>query len=150
MKHQISALYSIGLDRSPGLQNAVLKWLEILEAENLEILAGEMLPGVMGPAFLEKNRLIRDKMVKAMVKRNRQESLLGHLRALKTYPPLSSYLKKLNHKRVWVGLGEKESAKRLADFCQAPFMVFPGGHSFPMEYPDLCFGWLHTEGFSRE
>ncbi|MBU4287411.1 MAG: alpha/beta hydrolase, partial [Proteobacteria bacterium] len=91
----------------------------------------------------QKKRILPD-IVKSIVKRNREDSLIAHLEAVASYPPLSSIVMDFNNIPCLVLSGSddplvsEEEAKELAILCGGQHKSFIGaGHSIPAEVPEL-------------
>ncbi len=121
----------------------VKSWVEILKQGNLEAMVWATIPNVLGQPFLRKNEKMLDRMVKAIVRRNKAKSLLAHLKALDNYKPISKSLKKLDIPLLVITGDEDplvtvEGAKEIARKSGGRHMVFKGvGHSIAIEAPDL-------------
>ena len=136
------ALCSIADVPSARAMITLKSWRKILIAGGLEAAAWAVLPAVFGEVYLANSRKIHSKIVKAMVLRNRPDSLLAHLEAMSTYPS-PARLVDVNRRPTLVISGPQdplvsmEGAKRLADQCQGTHHLIPGvGHTVPLESPD--------------
>lgn len=121
----------------------VKSWVEILKQGNLEAMVWSTIPNVLGEPYLRKNEKALDRMVKAIVRRNKTRALLAHLKALGTYKPIIQSLKKLDIPLLVITGDEDplvtiDGAKEIAQKSGGRNMVFKGvGHSIPVEAPDL-------------
>lgn len=118
-------------------------WLQILERQNLEAMARAMLPVVFGEDFLVQNENILEKVVKALIMRNRRDAVLAQLQAGMHYPPLSRTAVRLRNPVLVLSgsddpLVTESGAQELAGLCNGIFRRIPGvGHSIPAEAPEL-------------
>jgi 3-oxoadipate enol-lactonase len=119
----------------------VRSWLETLESCGLEAMVWVTLPHVFGERYLKENEKIMDRIARSVVRRNRQDSLTAHFKAMQQYAPLLSVLKPLPLP-VLVLSGAEDllvtpaGARRVADACGGRHVELPGvGHSFPAEDP---------------
>lgn len=141
---RMSKLVLCGLGDRPSRRSRMFirSWAEILAFGGIEMMARSFLPAVFGESFLRENERNMDGMVKALVRRNRPESLLAHLRAIEAYPPASDFSRKTGVPTlVFSGdedlLAPTESARRLADDCGGEWERITGvGHSLPSEAPN--------------
>jgi len=117
-------------------------WRDILATSGLEAAAWAMLPTVLGSAFLEENRRMLPKIVKAIILRNRPASLLAHFDAMladsRRLPPA---VKAGSPALVISGeqdpLVSPEGARRLADQLGGTHVLMNGvGHTIQIEAPD--------------
>jgi len=121
----------------------VRSWLEILERQDLEPMARAMLPVVFGEDFLRKNEAILNKVVKAVVMRNRKDSVLAQLRAGMSYPPLCRAAAQVRSPVLVLSgsddpLVTESGARELTELCNGRFRQIHGaGHSIPAEAPEL-------------
>lgn len=135
-------LCGLGDTPSPRSRLYLRSWAEILAVGGLEMMARSFIPAVFGEAFLQKNEIIMDKIVAALVRRNRPESLLAHLHAQTVYPPAARF-SLTGDIPLLVVSGEEdllvppERARRLAVRCGGEFERITGvGHSLPSEAPN--------------
>jgi len=136
-------LCSVGARQTCRARLILKSWLEILMRSDLETLAWVSLPVAFGENFLHQNQKILDNIVKAMVRRNKKQSLIAHLEAMTGYPLLSQIAQNV-HGPVLVLSGSddllvKESdAGQLAMICNGRHDHFTGvGHSIPAEAPEV-------------
>jgi pimeloyl-ACP methyl ester carboxylesterase len=117
--------------------------LEILKNSGIEAIAWASLPFAFGENFLKQKKRILSDIVKAIVKRNREESLIAHLEAMASYPPLSSIaIDFIKPCLVLSGSDDpfisEEEAKELAVLCGGQHKhIIGAGHSIPAEVPEL-------------
>ncbi len=136
-------LCSIGAEPSPKTRTIVRSWLEILKIGGLEAMAWAAMPSIFGEKYLKENEKIVNKMVKAVVLRNRKDDLIAHFEAILTYPSPSRYAKKFPQPCLVI-YGSDDSmvaaghAKRLAEICQANHAeIKHAGHTIQIEAPSL-------------
>ena len=141
---QISRLVlcSVTTNQNKRTRESLTRWRNNLAARGLEATAWAMLPEVMGETYLDRNRKLLPKVVKAIVTRNRPESLLAHFDAMLAYPPPSKP-DVINTLPVLVISGEQDSivspedARRLADLMGGKHVLFTGvGHALQLEAPE--------------
>jgi len=134
-------LASIGADFSRRARLIVQSWQKILHHAGLEAMAWAMLPVVFGEAYLERHHLILDKIVQAIVARNRVGPLLAQLQALDSYPTLRGPAQNVRTPTLVLSgledvLVRQEEAAELARMCRGTHRSFAGiGHSIPAEAP---------------
>lgn len=122
---------------------AVRSWLRILESSGLKTLAWAVLPVVFGENFLKQKQRILDGMINAMVRRNRKQALMAHLKALMAYPPLSQMAKDVRIPCLVLSgsddpLVPEQGAGKLAALLGGRHKHINGiGHSIPFEAPEL-------------
>lgn len=142
LKVERLVLCSIAAVPSARAMITLKSWRKILIAGGLEAAAWAVLPAVFGEVYLANNRKIHSKIIKAMVLRNRPDSLLAHLEAMSTYPSPARLVDMNRHPTLVISgpqdpLVSVEGAKRLADQCQGTSFLIPGvGHTVPLEAPD--------------
>ncbi len=136
-------LCSIGA-RPTCRSGLILKsWLEILKTSGIEAMAWASLPVAFGENFLKQKERILPDIVKSIVKRNREDSLIAHLEAVASYPPLSSIVRDFSVPCLVLSGSDdpfvsEEEAKELAILCGGQHRSFIGaGHSIPAEVPEL-------------
>ena len=78
-------LCSFGNDLSPRTLALIESWYQILKSSNLETLAWSMLPVVFGELYLEKHKAIMKDMVSGIVRRNRVDAIIMHLKCMVHY-----------------------------------------------------------------
>ncbi len=134
-------LCGIGSDFTPRARIMINAWRKILAAGGIEALAWAMLPFVFGQAFLKNNEDKLGMIVKTMVRRNHEKSLVAHLDALTSYPSPSRMAKELKTPALIVSGAEdpiapEKKAKKLARLCKGRHLLIKdAGHSVPMEAP---------------
>jgi 3-oxoadipate enol-lactonase len=134
-------LAGIGADLSRRARLIVQSWQEILGRAGLETMAWAVLPVVFGEAYLERYHSILDKIVQAVVVRNRAGPLLTQLQALESYPSLRGPAQAVRTSTLVLSGAEDilvnpEDAAELARLCRGTYRSFPGiGHSLPAEAP---------------
>ena len=127
-------------DRS---RTIIRSWLEILRLSDLEAMAWAALPNVFGNRFLNQHEKILDKIVEAVVLRNRKKNLIAQLEAALQYPAPAGMTKRSNHPVLVISGAEDPiidpgDVRQLADLCGAHHEELPGiGHSIPAEAPRL-------------
>jgi len=136
-------LCSIGAEPSPKTRTIVRSWLEILKIGGLEAMAWAAMPSIFGEKYLKENEKILNKMVDAVVRRNRKDDLMAHFETMLTYPSPSRYAKKPRHPCLVI-CGSDDSmvgadrAKRLAELYQANYAeIKQAGHTIQIEAPSL-------------
>jgi 3-oxoadipate enol-lactonase len=133
---------SVSAGSSGRLRLLVRSWLEILEQQSLEAMARAMLPVVFGEDFLRRNEPVLEKVVKAIVVRNRKHAILAQLRAGMDYPPLSRTATRVRSPVLVLSgsddpLVAEAGARELAGLCNGSYGQIPGvGHSIPVEAPE--------------
>jgi 3-oxoadipate enol-lactonase len=121
----------------------IQSWLTILEEEGLEKMVRSFLPYVFTREFYKINRDSADMIADAMVKRNKQESMVAHLKAMLQYKPLSDFPVEPSIPALAIhGAGdqlvEAEKVRLLAKMCNGQFaQIDKAGHSIPAERPDV-------------
>jgi 3-oxoadipate enol-lactonase len=136
-------LCSAGLKTSDTIKNMIRSWLEILKRDGLEALARIVLPVAFAEEFLKTNKKITDKMIEAIVLRNRKVSLIAQFEAMNHYPSFPLSAKKLKCPALVISgsqdqLVNLKEAKELADLCRGRHEEIPDvGHSIPAEAPEL-------------
>jgi len=135
-------LCSIGAKPTCRSSLILKSWLEILKTSGLEAMAWASLPVAFGENFLKQKERILPDIVKSIVKRNREDSLIAHLESVASYPPLSKIVRNFKPCLVLSGsddpLVSEEEAKELAILCSGQHKSFIGaGHSLPAEAPEL-------------
>ena len=137
-------LCSIGAKPTCRSSLILKSWLEILKTSGIEAMAWASLPVAFGENFLKQKERILPDIVKSIVKRNREDSLIAHLEAVASYPLLSKIVWDFNNIPCFVLSGSddplvsEEEAKELAILCGGQHKSFIGaGHSLPAEAPEL-------------
>ncbi|GBC63368.1 alpha/beta hydrolase [Desulfonema ishimotonii] len=126
-----------------GMKIRLRSWVEILRAGGAAAMAWAFLPTVFGDRFLQENEKVLDKMVSAIVRRNKPDALSAHLSAMSAYPSLSHIARQLRIPTLIISGGQDplvsfESAAELARLCGGIHRHFPdAGHSVPAEVPAL-------------
>ena len=130
----------------------IQSWLEILGRADIETMAWAALPIVFGESFIEQNKRILDKIVKAIALRNHRKNLMAQLEASLNYPALTDNLDSSRCPCVVITgsddpLVDSRDARRLAQSYGGQYEEIPGvGHSIPAEAPaiftDLVFEFL--------
>lgn len=134
---------SVGVRAPLRARLIVRSWLKIIENGGIDPLVTSALPHLFGERYLARNTKILDRIVKAIVRRNRTPSLMAHLAAMAAYPSLRSMLGRLempslimcgaDDPLVSVGgaaeVAEKSGGRHL--------LVKDAGHSLPVEEPEL-------------
>jgi 3-oxoadipate enol-lactonase len=136
-------LCSVSASPAGRLKLFIKSWQEILQRQDLGAMARAMLPVVFGEEFLRKNEAILEKVVKAVVVRNRKDAILAQLQAGVHYPPLSRTAPHVRKPALVLSgsddpLVTESGARELAELCNGRFRPVPGaGHSIPAETPEL-------------
>ena len=136
-------LCAIGVRSSMRSRLIVGSWLKILEAGGLAAMVEAAMPHVFGEAFLVHHRKHLDRIVKTLVRRNRESSLIAHLTALGDYPGLRSMLQPLGLPLLVLcgaddPLVSAAGAAEVAEKSGGRHMVVDGaGHSIPAEVPEF-------------
>lgn len=133
---------SIGNAMAAKAGYIVESWKQVLITGGLEAMAWAALPWVFGDRYLSRNRAVLDKMVGALVRRNRKEALLMHLDALLAYGDP-------DHSGFPIGcptlvlsgsedpIAEPAQGKQLSDLCHGRHQIFDHvGHTIPAEAPE--------------
>ena len=136
-------LCSIGAKPTRRSSLILKSWLEILKTSGIEAMAWAALPVAFGENFLkQKERMLPD-IVKSIVKRNREDSLIAHLEAVASYSSLSSIVRDFSAPCLVLSgsddpLVSEEEAKELAILCGGQHKhIIGAGHSIPAEVPEL-------------
>jgi len=138
---------------SPRCRAIVRSWLEILQLSDLRAMAWAALPAVFGNPFLKHHHNMLDKIVNAVVLRNRKKALLAQLEAVLKFPPANSRPAGFGKPTlVMTGtediLVEPDDIRQLVDLCEADHKELVGiGHGIPAEAPEL-FDKLVLEFFA--
>ena len=152
---RIERLVLCSVAAAPGARAraALRSWREILQAHGLEAMAWAALPAIFGEAYLDENRRILDKLVAAVVRRNRADRLLAHLKAMNSYPSPAGHAAR-SRQPVLVVSGDQDplvstaGAAQLAAVCRGLHYRLPQtGHTVPLEEPAL-FNRALAEFFS--
>lgn len=118
-------------------------WIEILKHGGLEAMAWAFLPVVFGENFLRRNENILNKIVKAIVKRNRRNALIAQLEAMTGYPPLSQIAQNVQVPSLVLSASDDllvtaAGARELAALCGGRHKrIVEVGHSIPAEAPAI-------------
>ena len=136
-------LCSVSENPSARARLIVRSWLEILKSSDLETLAWASLPVAFGENFLKQKEKTLCNIVKAIVKRNKKESLVAQLNALAVYPPLSDIARKVRAPSLFISGSDDpfvtgKKTRQLAKLCGGTHKQIKGsGHSIPAEAPEL-------------
>jgi pimeloyl-ACP methyl ester carboxylesterase len=136
-------LCSIGSQHTARAKLFISSWLELLKKGDLESMARAILLGISGKKFLKENEKILEKMVKAIVLRNRREPLINHLEAILTYPSPSRLVENISHPCLFLSGAEDQmvspgSVKYLADLCSGGYKeIEECGHNVYVEKPGV-------------
>lgn len=136
-------LCSVGANSTRRAKLCVRSWLELLKSSGLEGMVWASLPVVFGENFLEQKEGTLDNIVKAMVRRNRTESLIAQLEAMTAYPPLSKIARNVRTPCLVISASDdplvtEEGTRRLAMLCNGQHRHINGiGHSIPAEAPEV-------------
>jgi 3-oxoadipate enol-lactonase len=121
----------------------VASWLRTLKQEGIEAMAWAALPVVFSENFLRKNEGILDKIINAIVRRNKEDSLIAQLKVMAEFTPLSSAARDIRCPVLVLSASDdplvtEEGAQELARLCGCRHERLPGlGHSIPAEDPEL-------------
>jgi 3-oxoadipate enol-lactonase len=121
----------------------VRSWLEILKLSGLKAMAWAALPAVFGNRFLKDHQKIIDKIVEAVVIRNRRDALIAQLDAVLNYPSPDRIPADFDKETLIISgsedlLVEPDDAQQLAHRCQGRHETINGiGHSIPAEAPEI-------------
>ena len=106
-------------------------------------LAWASLPAAFGENYLKQNEQILDKIVKAIVRRNRKETLIAQLEAMNSYPSLSQIARDVQSPSLVLSGSDdpfvtEAGARKLAVLCNGQHNHTIGiGHSIPAEAPEF-------------
>ncbi len=134
-------LCGIGATASPRARAVVRSWLEILEIAGLEAMAWAVFPIVFGNNYLKEKERNLTAMVRAVVRRNRREALLEHLKSMLQHPPPLQFAEGVRCPTLVFHASDdplvpRDSALELVQGCRGKFREMAGiGHSIPMENP---------------
>ena len=133
---------SIGDKRNKNAEIEIRTWLTILEENGLEKMIRSAMPTLFGSEYLHTHRNVKDKIIRAMVLRNRKEALAAHLNAMLDYPHPDDLAVKTDCPCLVISskedpLVEPASAARLAGSCNGKHLLIKeAGHSIPAEAPE--------------
>ncbi len=146
-------LCSVAAEPSARARAALRSWSEVLKVGGLAAMAWAALPSIFGDDYLDQNRRIPDKLVAAVVRRNRADRLLAHLKAMNSYPSPAGHAAR-SRQPVLVVSGDQDplvstaGAAQLAAVCRGRHYRLPqAGHTVPLEEPAL-FNQALAEFFS--
>ena len=148
-------LCSLSARTSPRCRAIVRSWLEILQLCDLKAMAWAALPAVFGNNFLKHHQNMLDKIVNAVVMRNRKKALIAQLEAVLKYPPPNIIPAGFNNPALVITgaediLVEPDDVRQLVDLCRACHEELAGiGHGIPAEAPEL-FDKLVLEFFESK
>ena len=134
---------SIGVRASMRSRMIVKSWLKIVERCGLAAMVDAAMPHVFGEAYLVQHQKHLDRIAKTIVRRNREASLIAHLKALGSYPGLRSMLHPLDLPLLVMSgaddpLVSASGAAQVAEKCGGRHMlVKTAGHSIPAEVPNF-------------
>jgi len=135
-------LLSLGLAASTRMACALMAWRAALHSGGCEGLMQAMMPLVFGERFLREHRLVRSKIIAALVQRNDERKMAQLLAAIDGYPPVEAILPtKQVPSMVLSGkddpLVSDTQARALAIRLGADYRRLPDtGHSIPAEAPE--------------
>jgi pimeloyl-ACP methyl ester carboxylesterase len=121
----------------------VASWLRTLKQEGMEAMAWAALPVVFGENFLRKNEGRLDKIMKAIVRRNKEDGLIKQLEAMAEFTRPSSAALDIRCPVLVLSASDdplvtEEGAQELARLCKGRHERLAGlGHSIPAEAPEL-------------
>jgi pimeloyl-ACP methyl ester carboxylesterase len=136
-------LCSASAQTSDRCRAIVRSWLEILKISDLRAMAWAALPSVFGNKYLRDHEKIFDKIVNAVVIRNRKEALMAQLEAVLNYPspgriPTDFGIPVLVLSGSQDPLVEPQDVRQLARRCRGKCKQLDGiGHSIPAEAPEI-------------
>lgn len=136
-------LFSVSAKHDARARIIIRSWRNILKTGGLEAMTWAFLPFVFGENFLRQNEKMLDNIVKAIVRRNREKSLVAHLEAIAEYPPLSHLARDIRSPLLVISgcedpLVKPEGAEELAELCGGRHQCIVGaGHSVSAEVPQL-------------
>lgn len=117
-------------------------WREVLERGDLEAMSWAALPAILGKDYLESHERILEGIVRASVRRNREEGVRALLAAMEEYPSVAEMAGDVEAPTlVLSGAGdplvEHEGAAKLAELCGGEHRPVDGvGHTIPIEAPE--------------
>lgn len=132
----------LGKHPSPRTYALLESWIHILNTSGLEPMVWSMLPLVFGEPYLKKNKTMLNKMVSAIVKRNRADAIKSHLKAMIDYlPVLDSGVEVYPPALIVTGdqdlLVPIDRSRALAQKLGAHLVKLKGvGHSLNIEAPE--------------
>jgi 3-oxoadipate enol-lactonase len=132
-------LCSIGANSTCRARLLMRSWLAVLRRGSLEEMAWALVPIVFGEKFLQENKTVLDKIVRAIVKRNTLEALICQLEAIVGYPPLSQIAQDVRIPSLVISgsddpLVTSEDAQELSGLLGGRYrLVSEAGHSIPAE-----------------
>lgn len=136
-------LCSVSAEQTCRAKLILRSWLGILRVSDLETLAWASLPVAFGENFLKQNEKILNKIVKAIVKRNRKEALIAQLEAITAYPSMSQIARDVHSPSLVLSASDdpfvtEAGARQLAVLCNGQHNHTIGiGHSIPAEAPEF-------------
>jgi 3-oxoadipate enol-lactonase len=136
-------LCSLGIRASMRARLIVRAWSKILDSGGIDAMVNAALPHVFGEDYLVGNRKNLERIVKAIIRRNRTESVSAHLAAMTTYPSLRSMLEKPAAPVLVISgsddpLVSAKGAAEVAEKCAGRHLLVQGaGHSIPVEAPEV-------------
>ena len=136
-------LCSLSARTSPRCRAIVRSWLEILQLCDLKAMAWAALPAVFGNNFLKHHQNMLDKIVNAVVMRNRKKALIAQLEAVLKYPPPNIIPPGFDTPTLVITgtediLVEPDDVRQLTNLCKAHHEELAGiGHGIPAEAPEL-------------
>ena len=124
-------LCGIGANRSSRAEAVIRSWLATLKNSGLEAMVRSAMPVIFGYAYLEKHSRILDKIVRAIVLRNRETALAAHLSAMLAYPNPSDSAMKITHPCLVISadadpLVNPQNANRLEESCGGTDVLING------------------------
>jgi pimeloyl-ACP methyl ester carboxylesterase len=136
-------LCSVSAEQTCRAKLILRSWLKILRDSDLETMAWASLPAAFGENYLKQNENILDKVVKAIVRRNRKEALIAQLEAMNSYPSMSQIVRDVQSPALILSGSDDpfitgEGARKLAMLCNGKHNHINGiGHSIPAEAPEF-------------
>ncbi|MCD6584903.1 MAG: alpha/beta hydrolase [Desulfobacteraceae bacterium] len=119
--------------------------INILEKNGKESMAEYLLPYLLGSYFSMKKQPFKKAMAKAIAKRNNKESLLTQLKALQTYPDLSTTTFSFQIPTLVITGSDDlmvpdNAAEQLVRHLGGQWeQIHSTGHCVPIEAPDLFY-----------
>jgi len=134
-------LCSLGAEKDKFTRAVITTWQKALAAGGVAAMAWAALPLVFGRKYLGAHQRWLDKIVAAIVSRNKKAFLSAHLDAMRHYPAPSTFASQIQCPCLVLSgtddpLATAENAKRLADLWAGQHILFQNtGHSIPAESP---------------
>ena len=136
-------LCSIGVNTSIRSRLIMRSWLKIVETGGLPAMVDAAMPHVFGEAYLIYHQKNLDRISKTIARRNREASVIAHLKALGGYPGLRSLLHPLPMPVLVLSgaddpLVSVKGAAEIAEKSGGRHMLLKSvGHSIPAEASEV-------------